>query len=156
MITCMPIRIWMSTEISAAKRIIATNGLESVAITLAWLDPTRLIITARNATMSGRFAMPVSRCIQKCPVPEWAVPNPCTRENGVFIGAPSTSEHVAEYPNHERQHGRADNRRVGEELSLAGLETVHRVPDKMANAAEHVMQQRPSVAEQHELSEPGR
>ena len=55
---------------------------------------------------------------------------------------------VADDPEHDGERDRADQRRSGQHLALGRLEAVQRVPDQMADAAEHMMHQRPGEAEQ--------
>src|SRR6185312_7052917 len=141
MMTCIPIRICVTTEITAAITSSAMNGLVSRAIAVAWLRPTSDTTTIKNPVTRKRFATAVSRCSQKCPVPECAEPKPRTRPRGVFIV--STLQHVAEHPHRDRERERADQRRDGKKLPLVWLEAVAGIPDEMPDAAEHVVQKRP-------------
>ena len=97
---------------------------------------------------------------QKCSVPSLAEPRPRTRASGVrmellefAIGIPTAG--VGRDPDRDRQGDGEAERGQGEQLALDRSEAAPGVPDEMADAAQHVVEQRPGVAEQHELADPG-
>jgi len=56
-------------------------------------------------------------------------------------------------PDRQRQGDRADDRQPREKVDLPDLQASSRIPEEMPHAAEHVMSERPGVAEEHELAD---
>ena len=87
-------------------------------------------------------------------MPSCAEPRPRTR----FSGVASRDSHQRTAspidPEEDRQRDRADD--VGERQPVARrlAEAVAGVPDEMAEAAEHMVDQRPAIAEEHDQPEP--
>src|SRR4051794_22391325 len=104
------------------------------------------------------LATAVNRCRQKWSVPRLAEPRPRTRPSGVRMlmarsSPQSAGENIDDDPDQDRQRNRAVDGGVGEPFALRRSKAVAGVPDQMPDAAEHVMKQRPGVAEQHELAD---
>src|SRR5690349_901037 len=101
-----------------------------------------------------RLETAVSRCFQKCSVPSLAEPRPRTLPRGVRkLISQHSSERQADEPGRQRQRDGADDRQPREQVDLPDLEPAARVPDEMAQAAQHVVEDGPRVAEQNELAE---
>ena len=133
------------------------NGLESVAIAARMTRGPRA--KRRRSACRSRAAdsrPPSAVASRNAPVPECAAPNPRTRPRGVFMfvlnpSACSRATHTTIVSTTEPTSvANARNSRSFGSKPCAG------VPDEMPDAAEHVMQKRPGVAEQNKLPEPRR
>src|SRR4051794_3569768 len=95
--------------------------------------------------ISGMLETAVSRWCQKWPVPSRAEPRPRTRASGVRMSliSKASPRHVAGDPHQKREHDRTGERGPGH--ACGGLLADGRagVPDQMADAAQHVVEQRP-------------
>src|SRR4029453_2443155 len=95
------------------------------------------------------LASAVSRWRQKGSVPPCAAPSPRTFFRGVaMLGAPP--HRVARAPNEDRERDREDDREPSEHLDAGLVERPAGVPDQVADAAKHVMDERPGEQEQHD------
>src|SRR5262245_55773496 len=65
----------------------------------------------------------------------------------------ASNEETADDPEQDGKPDRSDHRGQREPLALVWLEAMARIPDQVADAAQHVMDQRPGVAEQDESPE---
>src|SRR6185436_20284727 len=102
-----------------------------------------------------RLEAAVSRCFQKCSVPSLAEPSPRTFPSGVrklLISQPSP-EREADGPGRQCQRDGADDGQPREQVDLPDLEAAPRVPQEMPEAAQHVLEDRPRVAEQDQLAD---
>src|SRR5690349_8551486 len=109
----------------------------------------------RKKRMSGTLATAVSRWRQKWSVPSLAEPSPRTLPRGVRISmrGPLEANEEADHPDHHGQTERPDDVGNGELGRKFLLEAIAEVPHEVAEAAEHVVQQRPGIAEEHELAD---
>src|SRR5262245_27949952 len=64
-----------------------------------------------------------------------------------------SNEEIADDPEQDGKPDRSDHRGQREPLALVWLEAMAGIPDQVADAAQHVMYQRPGVAEQDEPPE---
>src|SRR5262245_2839438 len=108
----------------------------------------------RKATRN-RLETAVSRCSQKCPVPARAEPRPRTLARAVRRSSISQTspERQAAGPERNREADRADDGEPAECVDRTDLKPAARVPDQVADAAQHVMDEGPGVAEQPDLGE---
>src|ERR1700692_656682 len=72
---------------------------------------------------------------------------------GYLAHSSAAPDSVGGDPEQHRQRDAADQRAPGQRFALAGLEAVTQVPDKMPDAAEQMMQQRPRIAEYDQAAE---
>src|SRR5262245_4434230 len=100
------------------------------------------------------LATAVTRCIQKWSVPPLAEPRPRTLPSGVrWLMSEPSPERDAGRPQGRRQSQGADDGQPRESIRGARLQTPPGVPEQVAHAPQHVVDERPGVAEQHELAE---
>src|SRR5215510_5386765 len=111
--------------------------------------------SATRKETSNRLETAVSRCSQKCLVPERAEPRPRTlasevRRSSISQASPKSQ---APGPEHDREADRADDGEPAERVDRADLKSTAGIPDQVADATQHVMDERPRVAKQHQLAE---
>src|SRR5690606_35913400 len=106
-----------------------------------------LTMESTRKMTSGMLAMAVTRWRQKVSVPSWAAPRPRTRFKGVTM-LRASHQRVARDPDQDREHDGRDNSRPGEDLDADLVEAVSRIPNQVADAAQHVVDQRPGEQEQ--------
>src|SRR5262245_52160360 len=70
-----------------------------------------------------------------------------------FLSPRTSHDKVADDPEYERECYRADQRGQREHFALGWLEAMHSVPDQVADATQHVVDQRPGVTEEDELAD---
>src|SRR5215470_3990275 len=135
--------------------VMATSGEPRICTAAAWLRPSSESAIVMTAAVSGTSATDVSRCHQKCSVPDFAGPRPRTRPSGVRIvmttSSSLTAHHqVADDPQQQGEHDRSEQRGARQPFALVGAEAIAQIPDQVANPAKHVMDERPGVAKQQE------
>src|SRR5699024_2411796 len=115
-----------------------------------------------NHRLSGTRATALTRCDQKCPVPDFALPKPRAAASGVRILITFSQvrywlrlEGQSHYPDDDGQcDGNADSRIAGA-LGCFQFETNDEVPRQMTNTVTQMVKQRPRPAEQQNQPVPG-
>src|SRR5262245_18278390 len=97
------------------------------------------------------LATAVARCIQKCWTPSLAEPRPRTLDSGVrWLILPHAPHREPHEPHSHGRRQRGDEAQPAEDIDRSEVEPVAGIPDQVANASKHLMQERPGVAEQDE------
>src|ERR1700674_2702133 len=74
---------------------------------------------------------------------------------GAGCSCPASAYRQSDRPEEHGQRRRADDIAPGKQVAGWPVEADAEVPDEMAEAAEHVVEKRPAVAEEDEQPEPG-
>src|SRR5262245_871357 len=129
MMTCMPIRMCVVTDMMNSSIITAMRGDPRICTTAAWLRPSSATTMRTKAMVSGTLATAVRRWRQKCPVPDLAGPKPRTCLSGVLISpaisylrpsARPSHEQVADDPDDDGQADRPDEAGHRQPFALVG------------------------------------
>src|SRR6516165_2850188 len=159
MITAIPIRMWMITDAMNNSMMMATAGEPRIWAAAAWLRPSSAIMMHIAVMVSGTLAIAVSRWCQKCSVPTWRRRGRARGRAACGYGwARSLSDSHREHDENPQHHGNRDRTdEIGrcQPFALLRAKTTAGVPDQVANAAEHVVDDAPGVAEQDQPAEPG-
>jgi hypothetical protein len=110
-----------------------------------------------EAIISGTFATAVMRWRQKWSVPSLADPRPVRALVGCQNGHGLLLSQIASAPTIQTSSVNAAEPMIVAQASLVAVcffEEMPEVPCEMAQAAQHVVDQRPRVAEQHQDAEP--
>src|SRR5262245_45377573 len=95
------------------------------------------------------LASAVSRWRQKVSVPPCAAPSPRTFFRGVaMLEAPP--QRIASVPDEDRERDREDDGEPSEHLDARLVERPAGIPDQVADAAKHVMDERPGEQKEHD------
>src|SRR4051812_34760089 len=165
MMICMPSRMWFVTEITVRMRSSAISGRETVATAWSQGRKARLATMMTKATMRGMFETAVMRWSHQCSAPWPAAPSPFARASGVRIETRcraccrpwslSSAHGEGDDPDQDRERHRGVEREARHGEALARPHAVAEIPDEVAHPAEHVVDERPGVAEQDQETEPG-
>src|SRR5690606_14418352 len=135
MTTCTP-RLECQAAVPAS-RIMSTafSGRSSHARTVSWSNPGSRMSATSSQAPSSTSATAVTRWRQKCPVPDFAEPEPSTRPIGVRKVTRAMSE--GEPVNEREDHGRRDDGPPGG-IGLRDLEAVPEVPGEVPDPVREV------------------
>ena len=156
MISRMPMRMWIGTLTSSRASGIQTSGLRigrDHRRAVGAGEASRPARRGRRGT--AMLSAPVRRCVLE------VARRGLRRCRSGSSGRDGALVDVAGHLNHTKSAQARSVRRIeptrlaaDQPLALGVIEAVAAVPDEMADAAEHVVEQRPGVAEEDQLPEP--